>query len=411
MKYCLIGEKLGHSFSKIIHQKCGLDYSLNEVQKDDLKNFLTNCKFDGFNVTIPYKREVMKYLDGISDEAKGIGAVNVVKNENGRLYGFNTDYDGLAFACEQKGVNVCGKNVLVLGSGGASKTSVYYATKNGAKSITVVSRTGEVNYENVYKLLNTQVIINTTPVGMYPNSYDKIIDLTPFKNLESVVDFIYNPAKTRLLIDAEKLNLKCVDGLSILVEQALKAQDIWLNKTHALLDSVNMLNSIRQMTLNAVLIGMPSSGKSTLGIELAKALNKPFYDADEEFFKTYNVTPSDYILNYGESAFREKESEVIKELSKKTGAVIATGGGAIEREENLQNLKINGVIIYVKRNLDKLIIEGRPLSNSVGVNELFKRRKEKYESFCDVFVDNNGEIENAKKEILKSYETACNKWC
>lgn len=411
MKYCLIGEKLGHSFSKIIHQKCSLNYSLNEVKRQDLKNFLTNCEFDGFNVTIPYKREVIGYLDGISDEAKGIGAVNVVKNEGGHLYGFNTDYDGLVFACEQKGVSVCGKNVLVLGSGGASKTSVYYAKQNGAKSVNVVSRTGEVNYENVYNLVDTQVVINTTPVGMYPNSYDKIIDLTPFKNLESVVDFIYNPAKTQLLVDAENLKLKCVDGLSILVEQALKAQDIWLNKTHSLLDSVNMLNDIRQMTLNAVLIGMPSCGKSTLGKELAKALNKPFYDADELFLEKFNVSPSDYILNFGESAFREKESEVIKEISKKTGVVISTGGGAVERNENLQNLKINGVIIYVKRDIDKLVTDGRPLSNNVGVKALYERRKDKYESFCNVEVDNNGDIENAKKEILKSYEIACNKWC
>ena len=340
MKYCLIGEKLGHSFSKIIHQKCGLNYTLNEVSYQNLKDFITNCEFDGFNVTIPYKREVMKYLDGISSEAQGIGAVNVVKNENGRLYGFNTDYDGLVFACEQKGVTVSDKNVLVLGSGGASKTSVYYATKNGAKSVTVVSRTGEVNYENVYNLVDTQVIINTTPVGMQPNSYDKIIDLTPFKKLESVVDFIYNPAKTQLLIDAEKLGLKCVDGLSILVEQALKAQDIWLSKTHALLDSVKMLNDIRQMTLNAVLIGMPSSGKSTLGKTLAKALNRRFYDTDELFFEKFKISPSDYILKYGETAFREKECEVVKEISKITGAVISTGGGVVEREVNIQNLKI-----------------------------------------------------------------------
>ncbi len=409
MKYCLIGEKLGHSFSKIIHEACSLNYSLKEISYSDLQGFLQNCEFSGFNVTIPYKREVIKYLDGISDEAKGIGAVNVVKNENGRLYGYNTDYDGLAFACAQKGVAVENKHVLVLGSGGASKTSVYYAKKNNAKSVTVVSRKGEVNYENVYNLTNAQVIINTTPVGMYPSIYDKIIDLTLFKNLESVVDFIYNPASTRLIMDAKRLGLKYVEGLSILVEQALKAQDIWLNKSHTLIDSVNMLNYIKSLTLNAVLIGMPSSGKTTLGKALATALNKPFYDSDEVFEKEFNVTPSDYILKYGENEFRKKEIEVIKDLSKKTGAIISTGGGIVEREENIQNLKMNGVIIYVLRHLDKLETHNRPLSKSVGVTKLYERRSQKYESFSDITVGNNGLINDSKKEILKAYEIACNK--
>ncbi len=409
MKYCLLGEKLGHSFSKIIHELCSLNYTLNEVKPENLSEFLTNCNFDGFNVTIPYKREVIKYLNGITSSAKGIGAVNVVKNENGLLYGYNTDYDGLVFACKQKGVSVKDKNVLVLGSGGASKTAVYYAKKYKARSVTVVSRTGNINYENVYGLVDTQVIINTTPVGMYPNSYDKVIELTPFKNLESVVDFIYNPAKTRLLVDAEKLGLKTVDGLSILVEQALKAQDIWLNKTHTLKESKKMLNQIKKLTLNAVLIGMPSCGKSTLGKDMAKALNKPFFDSDEEFFKEYNISPSDYIKTYGESEFREKESLVIKELSKKTGVVISTGGGVVEREQNIENLKINGVIIYVQRNLDKLLTLNRPLSISVGIENLYNKRKEKYESFSDIIVQNNGTLKRANKEILKAYEIACNK--
>ena len=290
-------------------------------------------------------------------------------------------------------------------------TSVYYAKINNAKSVTVVSRNGDINYQNVYSLTNAQVIINTTPVGMYPNVYDKIIDLTPFKNLESVVDFIYNPASTQLIMDAKRLGLKYVEGLSILVEQALKAQDIWLNKSHTLSDSVNMLNYVKSLTLNAVLIGMPSSGKTTLGKALATALNKPFYDSDEVFEKEFNITPSQYILKYGEAEFRKKEMEVIKELSKKTGVVISTGGGVVEREVNIQNLKMNGVVIYVKRSLDKLVTNNRPLSKSVGIENLFKRRKEKYETFSDITVDNNGSINDSKKEVLTAYETACNKRC
>ncbi len=409
MKLCLIGKKLGHSFSAVIHNSCGLNYILNEVQPNDLDGFLKNCPFDGFNVTIPYKKDVIKYMSWLSSEATGIGAVNVVKNVNGKLYGYNTDYNGLEYSYNRKGVSVRDKNVLVLGSGGASATAVYHAKTNGAKSVTVVSRTGSVNYTNVYKLQQTNVIVNTTPVGMCPNNYEKVIDLSKFGNLEAVVDFIYNPNKTAFMCEAESLGIKVVDGLSILVEQALSAQDIWLNKTHTSLESEEMILNIKKLTLNAVLIGMPSCGKSTVGKLFSETLNKKFVDVDEEFFKTYNYTPSQYILKFKEPSFRDKEEELIKELSKITGAVISCGGGVVERQANVKNLKMNGVIIYVKRSLDKLILDDRPISKNEGIERLYQKRKDKYELFSDVQIENNGDINNAVKEAVLAYETSCNK--
>ncbi len=409
MKLCLIGKKLGHSFSAVIHNMCGLNYTLNEIQPENLDEFLKNCPFDGFNVTIPYKKDVMPYMQDLSSEARGIGAVNVVKNVGGKLYGYNTDYNGLVYAYKRKGVSVKDKNVLVLGSGGASATAVYHAKENGAKTVTVVSRSGNVNYQNVYELNETQIIVNTTPVGMCPNNYEKVIELSKFKNLEAVVDFIYNPNKTTFMREAEMLGVTVVDGLSILVEQALAAQDIWLNKTHAFAQSEEMINSIKKLTLNAVLIGMPSSGKSTVGKALSVALNKKFIDTDEEFFKTFNLTPSEYITTYGEQSFRDKEELVIKEVSKITGAVISCGGGVIERQINIENLKSNGIVIYVKRDLSKLVLDGRPISQNEGIERLYQKRKDKYESYCDAQLDNNGEIETTVKGAIKEYEIACNK--
>lgn len=408
MKYCLIGEKLKHSYSKVIHEKFGLDYSLIELEKDKLDDFFKNNIYSGFNVTIPYKKDVIKYIDYLSPLAKSAGAVNTVLCKDNKLFGYNTDVDGMYYMIKRTNVSLSDKNVMVLGSGGTSNTLVTLAKREGAKSITIVSRNGEVNYNNCYDYINTQIIVNATPVGMYPNVYEAPINLENFTKLEGVFDCIYNPKNTNLLVQAKKLNIPFCDGLPMLVEQALLARDIWLNTTHDNSLTESIIKEIRKLTSNIILCGMPSSGKSTIGKMLSEKLGLEFLDSDREIERKYNKSPKDIILSLGEEAFREIESEVIRELAIKSGRVIALGGGGVLREENVINLKRNGTIVYIKRSLNKLICDDRPLSQKEGVAKLFEKRKHIYESVSDIIVENNCSIESCVNEVIEGYENSCN---
>ena len=404
MKYCLIGEKLGHSYSKIIHEKCGLDYSLIEIEKDKLKDFFENCEYDGFNVTIPYKKEVMKYLSYVSPDAQKIGAVNTVLKKDGKFYGYNTDVGGLKSMIESTNVSLKDKNVLVLGSGGASNTACTYALNSNAKSVKVVSRKGEINYENCYDLIDTDIIINATPCGMSPNVNESPINLSRFNNLKGVYDCIYNSQNTNLILQAKKLNIPCASGLKMLVVQALLAQDIWLESTHTKEKEQNIFNFVKNQTTNIVLAGMPSSGKTTIAKALSERLNLKWFDSDEYITKTYFSSPSEIILKDGEKAFRDIESDAIAVLSQNKGAVISIGGGGILRQENVINLKRNGVIFYVDRPLELLIDKDRPLSKSKGIETLYNERKDKYNACCDFKVKNDKDIESVVREIILKYE-------
>ncbi len=405
MKYCLIGEKLSHSYSKTIHELFGLDYSLVELNHSEVEGFFKNCEYSGFNVTIPYKKEVLPYLKTLSQEALTAGAVNTVVNKNGEFYGYNTDIEGMNYMLKRRGLTVKDKNVLILGSGGTANTAISLCKLKGAKSYTVVSRKGEVNYQNCYDLIDTQIIINTTPVGMYPNVYDKPIELGNFTKLEGVFDCIYNPKNTELLSEAKRLNIPCSGGLAMLVKQGMLAEDIWLNKTHNNATVEDVIKKISLKTSNIVLMGMPSSGKSTVGKMLAKTLGLNFIDTDEEITKRYNKSPSQIILSSGEKVFREIETQVVKDVSLYSGYVISLGGGAVLNSENVKNLKRNGTIVYIKRNLELLSSKGRPLSQSKGVYELYNERKGVYESAMDFSVENNSTKENCVKEIVCKYET------
>ncbi len=408
MKYCLLGEKLGHSYSKIIHEKLGLNYELKELNKQELFEFLNNNDYSGFNVTIPYKKDVLPFIEGLSDTAKLAGAVNTVVNKNGKLYGYNTDVDGMNYMITQRGVTLKGKNVLVLGSGGTSNTAVTLCKREGAKSFVVVSRSGEVNYSNCYELQDTEIIINTTPVGMFPNVFDSPIDLSKFKNLKGVFDCIYNPKNTELLTQAKRLNIPCGGGLDMLVEQAVLAYGIWTNTPNDTNLTKKIIKEIESETMNIVLCGMPSAGKSSIGKLVAEKLNKEFIDSDEVIKQVYNKTPAEIIESEGEDSFRDKESQVIKSLSLKRGVVLALGGGAVLREENVKNLKRNGVIFYIKRNLGLLSLDNRPLSKSEGIDRLYQKRKEIYEGVSDYIVENNSVILDAVREIIKLYENSYN---
>ena len=405
MKFCLIGKTLGHSFSEIMHRGLGSDYTLKELAEEDLPSFFSDCPFDGFNVTIPYKKAVMPFLSGISDIAKRAGAVNTVVKRDGRFYGYNTDYYGITGTFERSGASVKGKNALVLGTGGAACVTALALSDLGAKSVRFVSRTGAINYGNCYDLSDTDIIVNATPVGTSPNILERPIDLSRFKNTSFVFDLIYNPYRTALLRQADQLNIRSSNGLRLLAIQALKAREIWGESTYSEAFYQKTLKILKDASLNIALIGMPSCGKSTVGRIVAEMLGKKFTDTDEEVTRLFGSTPEMIIKHSGEDDFREKEAQAVKIACDNKGAVTALGGGAIMRKENAERIKQTAFVVYLRRDLSLLSTEGRPLSKANGVEDLYRKRAPVYESLADVIVDNDRTAEVAAKEIIEKYES------
>ncbi len=412
MEYGLIGEKLGHSFSKIVHNKlCDYNYELNEVSRDKFHEFMTRKDFKAINVTIPYKQAIIPYLDVISDTAKKIGAVNTVIKKHGKLYGDNTDYLGLVALIEHNGIEIKNKKVLILGSGGTSKTARVVAENLGAKTVLRVSRSGGeglITYKESYEdHTDCQIIINTTPCGMYPNIGESAIDICKFTKLEAVIDAIYNPLSSALVVEARKKGIKAVGGLYMLVAQAVFAAEKFLDKGFPKTQIEEIVGELLKEKQNIVLIGMPGSGKTTIGKALAKELGKEFADSDEEIVKKQGVTIPEIFADKGEAHFRETESEVIKQLSARQGLVLATGGGAVLNHQNVDLLKENGVILFLDRCINDIeATSDRPLSSNR--DDLEKRYQERYPiyvSSADYRIDCTNEInENIKtiKEVLKS---------
>ena len=380
----LLGEHLAHSYSPAIHAHLGdYEYRLFEVAPADLPAFLTSGTFAGVNVTIPYKKAVIPYLSEISDVAKKIGSVNtVVRQSNGTLRGDNTDYYGFAYMLDRAKIDVAGKKCLVLGSGGASLTAVAVVTDRGGTPI-VISRSGENNYENISRHADADVIINTTPVGMYPNNGEFPVDLSVFSHLSGVADVIYNPCRTSLLQQAETLGIPAVGGLTMLVAQAKRANELFFGipKSDDCIEAI--VSKIRNKTENIVLIGMPGCGKSPAGRALADITGKEFSDTDEEIIRIDGRTPDRIIREDGEEIFRRIEHEAVCRLGKKSGCVIATGGGVVTRAENYAPLQQNGTIVFLTRPVEELSSDGRPLSQAVGVNALYEKRLPLYEAWAD----------------------------
>ena len=386
MEYGCIGEKLSHSFSKIIHsQLADYDYELCEIPKDGLDSFMQKADFKAINVTIPYKQAVIPYLYGISDTARKIGAVNTIVNNSGKLYGYNTDFSGMRALIEKQGVTFSGKKVLVLGSGGTSKTAAAVAESLGAAEVYRVSRSGRdgaLTYEKALSdHIDAQAIINTTPCGMYPNIGVSAVDITLFKNLCSVTDAVYNPLCSELVISAREKEINARGGLYMLVAQAAFAVEKFTGQTI----SENKIQSVYEKILrdkkNIVLIGMPGCGKTTIGKKAAEALGKTFIDTDDEIVKFAGMSIPDIFSKYGEKKFRDIESEVIKKVSGMQSAVIATGGGAVLRESNVSLLKQNGFTVFIDRPVDKLVTTSdRPLSSNRDL--LLRRYSERYGIYC-----------------------------
>ena len=402
-KYCVIGKSLPYTLSPQIHREFGLDYSAVELcDENALSTFINNLEFDGFNITIPYKQTIIKYLDKVEQTAKEIGAFNTVVNFHGKLYGYNTDLEGLRYALRQAQIELRDKAVMILGSGGASKTAQYLAKKEGAKSVTVVSRSGEANYENCYEKQDTEVIINTTPVGMMPKESAIPLDISKFENLESVYDLIYNPLRTRLIIEAKDRELRASNGLNMLVEQARLARDLFTEESTTQKLTEQVVKKLEIKFCNIVLTGMAGSGKSEIGKELAKISGRQLVDTDSIIAERTKMSIPEIFEKYGEKYFRELESEVIAEVSKKQGVVIATGGGATMLEKNRIAFSANGKIVLIVRELKELATVGRPLScDYEKVEKLWSQRKSVYENFADITIKNSKSVKTAAKEIIK----------
>lgn len=402
LKCGLLGEKLGHSFSPQIHNALAdYEYGLYEVEPDKLDLFLQITKLDGMNVTIPYKKAVIRSCASLSPAAEAIGSVNTLVRMPYGWHGDNTDYDGFCWMCDSIGAEIGGKKCLIFGSGGASLTVRKVLADRGAREVVVISRSGENNYGNLHLHADAEIVVNTTPLGMYPNTGVAAASLEHFPHCEAVLDIVYNPARTALLLDAEARGIKCCNGLGMLVAQAHRAAEIFLNKRIDTEKIERIRADIARSTGNVVLIGMPGSGKTRKGRLLAERMGKKFVDADDYFTEKFGVTPAEVITAEGEAVMRKMETEILSELGKQGGLVIATGGGCVTREENYPLLHQNSTIVWVKRPLAELPTKGRPLSQSCGVQELYARRAALYERFADVSVEVCDTVGHAVDAILE----------
>ncbi len=406
MRCGLVGEKLSHSFSPEIHAHlCDYSYSLFEMAENEVGDFLRNADFDAVNVTIPYKKAVMPYLDEISDEARRIGSVNTITHtKNGRLRGDNTDHFGFSYLITKSEIDIRGKKVLILGTGGASLTARTVCSDMGAQSIDFVSRSGEINYENVYeKCSGAEVIINCTPVGMYPKNLISPICIENFPQLCGVADMIYNPAKTKLLLDAQRLGIKCANGLSMLVAQAKRACELFLDTRIEDSEIDRICREIERETGNIILVGMPGCGKSTVAELISSLTCRELVDTDALIVEREKCSIPEIFAEQGEEYFRKCESEVAKIAGKMSGKVISTGGGIVTREENLDALCQNGKIFFIKRDISLLSRDGRPLSQGADLEEMYRERLPKYLSFSDFTVENSSTVTECAEAIMQIY--------
>ncbi len=445
MQFGLIGKSLKHSYSKIIHKKlCNYTYDLQSLPTHQhFAQFMQQANFKGINVTIPYKKEVIPYCNFISDSAKQIGAINTIVNKNGKLHGYNTDYDGFSFMAKHANINFLNKHVMILGTGGTSLTVQNVVKNSGAKSITIVTRNESsttINNENsfsntdctikyiTYNLIKNekdiQILINTTPVGMYPNNDSSPINLLEqincsktsgtnnnnyiLPNLHAVVDVIYNPSQTNLILCAKKRNLIVSEGIIMLVAQAKYAAELFSETKIPDGVIIKIKNELLLDMSNIVLIGMPSCGKSVIGYKLAKLLNRPFIDIDSEIVSYAGCSIEQIFKQNGEAYFRQLEAEMCKKFGAQTNAIISTGGGVVLNENNIANLKQNGKVFFINRKLELLQSGGgRPLSKSAeDVAKLYNNRIHLYNAFADYIVENNNLIEDTINNIKDTfYET------
>lgn len=403
LKCGLLGEKLGHSYSPQIHSMLAdYEYKLFEKSPEELEDFLKSGEFDGLNVTIPYKKSVMPYCAELSPTAAQIGSVNtIVRRSDGSLYGDNTDAFGFENLIVHNGIEVKGKKALVLGTGGASVTAQAVLKNLGASEVVVISRKGEDNYENIAKHADAEIIANTTPVGMYPNNGKAAVDLTQFPKLSGVLDVVYNPARTALLLQAEKLCIPCAGGLYMLVSQAKRSCELFTGKSIPDSEIDRIERVLSHQMQNIVIIGMPGSGKTAVSTMLAERLGRKIFDTDTIVSEKAGMTIPEIFAAQGEAGFRKLETEATAEVGKLSGNIISTGGGVVTVADNYELLHQNGVIVWIERDTNKLARDGRPISLSSNLNELYAARLPLYERFADIKADNNGDINDTVNAIME----------
>ncbi len=415
MEYGCIGKKLGHSFSKIIHNElCDYNYELCELAPDELEKFFEEKNFKAINVTIPYKTDVIPYLDEVSQVARDIGAVNTIVNRDGRLFGYNTDFYGMRALLQKAGIDPRGKKCAVLGTGGTSKTANALLKSMGAGEILTVSRnekSGVITYDTLKNNhADTEVIINTTPCGMFPDIDSIAVDLDVFSNLEGVIDAVYNPLRSKFVSQALEKGIKAEGGLYMLVAQAVFAAEHFIDTEFDKKEIDRVFYKLFLQKQNIVLIGMPGCGKSTLGKYVAKYYNLELIDSDKEIAARYGSIP-EIFKTQGEDAFRDIESQITYEISQKTGCVIATGGGIIKRKENIKYLKQNGCVIFIDRPFDALQTgHGRPLSpDTKRLKALYDERMPIYNAVCDIKINADGTVDENVQRIIERYNESYNK--
>jgi len=403
----LCGRTLKHSYSAEIHAFLGnSEYELINLEKDDFYAFIRSRNFKALNVTIPYKKDAYELCDVIDESAKSVGSVNTLVNRNGVLYGYNTDVGGFIYMADKAGIEIENRNVVILGSGGTSLTAREVCRIKNAKKVTVVSRDGEYNYDNLALLSDTDVLINTTPVGMYPDNGKSPVDINLFPRLSGVIDVIYNPYETKLVSDAKAKKIKATSGLPMLVRQAVLAHEHFFDTKCEEGITESVLSKVMTRNMNIVLVGMPGCGKSTVGKLLAERFGKDFVDTDSEIEKN-GMTIPDMFEKYGEDYFRAVESYELEKCAKKSGLVIATGGGAVKKECNRKAMKQNAIVVYIKRELEKLGTDGRPLSKG-GMDrivKLYEERHELYENVSDFAVDLNEDSGHCVKNISEMLDS------
>ena len=402
--YGLLGRKLGHSWSAPIHHELGCgSYRLIELEPDALETFLRRSDIGGLNVTIPYKKTVMAFCDVMDDTARAIGSVNTIVQRNGKLHGFNTDAAGFVWMAERAGISFAGKKVLILGSGGASATAQTMTRLGGARQVVVISRSGEDNYENLSRHADADIVVNTTPVGMYPHNGESPVDLSIFPGCSGVLDVVYNPRRTALILQAEELGIPCSDGLPMLVRQAVAAEEHFFSRPIPDGENQRILAKLRSEMTNIVLIGMPGSGKSSVGAKLAELTGREAIDLDALIEQRAGTTIPDIFAKQGEAAFRALEREVTAEAGKLTGKILLTGGGVVKDRRNYAPLRQNGRIYHIIRDLDLLPTEGRPLSQTTKLSAMWEERRPMYEFFRDTAIDNHGTIEETAQTIWRDF--------
>lgn len=402
--YGLLGRTLGHSWSVPIHAALGCEsYRLIELEPEELPAFLAREDIGGLNVTIPYKRDVMAFCDEIDPMAQQIGSVNTLVRRGGKLLGYNTDAAGFRWMAQRAGIDFRGAKVVVLGSGGASLTAQAVSRAMGARDVVVVSRSGENNYQNLSRQADADIIVNATPVGMYPNNGLSPVDLTRFSSCQGVLDLVYNPRRTALLLQAQDLGLPHSDGLPMLVAQATAAEEHFFEKTIPDSENRRILAMLRLEMTNLVLIGMPGCGKTTVGQALARLTGREAIDIDQRIEARAGRSIPEIFAQDGEGAFRAMQRAAIAEAGKETGKIILTGGGAVKDPANYAPLAQNGQIYHLTRALDLLPTEGRPISLKTGLAALWAEREPLYARFRDTVIDNSGAVEDTAAAIWRDH--------